>query len=162
MGNLIVETLAASGANPVSAAISVAGAVQAGTGEVAGAALMMEWSLAIFLALLEGTILFLIWGRSINLKSLISEQDGQASFSRFQFLIFTFIIASAYIVLAFHHMSLPKIDPSVLGLIGISSGSYLASKGIEASSAATNKPQNPADGAKQGAAAATTPDSAVG
>jgi hypothetical protein len=64
---------------------------------------------------------------------LISEQDGAASFSRFQFLIFTFIIASAYIVLAFQSNALPAIDQSVLGLIGISGGSYLVSKGIEAS-----------------------------
>lgn len=110
----------------------------------------MQWSLAIFLALLEATILALIWTGTrrpspsskcncigINLEKVISEQDGAASFSRFQFMIFTFIIASAYIVLAFHDVALgkglPAIDNSVLGLIGISGGSYLVSKGIETS-----------------------------
>lgn len=113
---------------------------------------MMQWSLAFFLLLLEGTILVLIWKRVINLTLLISEQDGAASFSRFQFLIFTFIIASAYIVLAFNGCAgnsggtckLPEIDPSVLGLIGISGGSYLVSKGIEASGKDnTTKPTTP-------------------
>jgi hypothetical protein len=94
---------------------------------------VMQWSLALFLLLLEITILVLIWKRAINLTMLISEEDGTASFSRFQFLIFTFIIASAYIVLAFQSATLPEIDQSVLGLIGISGGSYLVSKGIEVS-----------------------------
>lgn len=133
----------------------------------------LQWCLVYFLFFLEATIITLIWigaSRSssnskwvgINLEKLISEQDGAASFSRFQFLIFTFIIASAYIVLAFHNVStgadLPKIDPSVLGLIGISGGSYLASKGIESSSTPTNKPETPAAGAKTG----TNPDGSVG
>lgn len=118
---------------------------------------MMQWSLAIFLLLLEGTILLYMWKRVINLSMLISEDDGAASFSRFQFLIFTFIIASAYIVLAFHGISLctggvcelPKIENSVLGLIGISGGSYLVSKGIEVSGktapAPTANPASPPD-----------------
>mgnify|MGYP001609450036 FL=1 len=54
---------------------------------------LMQWSLAIFLLLLEGIIIVFIWKRVINFEKLISEQDGSASFSRFQFLIFTFIIA---------------------------------------------------------------------
>ncbi len=120
----------------------------------------MQWSLAIFLAALEATIIILIWKRIINLQLLISEQDGAASFSRFQFLIFTFIIASAYIVLAFHNVGtgidLPKIDPSVLGLIGISGGSYLASKGIEASNATANLASD------KDAILSTKPDGSVG
>ncbi len=116
---------------------------------------MMQWSLAAFLFLLEGIILYMIWKRSINLSLLISEQDGAASFSRFQFLIFTFIIASAYIVLAFGTGAingLPTIPDSVLGLIGISGGSYLVSKGIEVSgntNPASPPPQNPAAAGKE-------------
>lgn len=118
------------------------------TGNATNAGDFMQWSLAIFLMLLELTIIVLIWiGSSgaarksgcsgINLEKVIGEQDGAASFSRFQFLIFTFIVASAYIVHAFYAigkgLDLPRIDPSVLGLIGISGGSYLVSKGIETS-----------------------------
>jgi hypothetical protein len=98
----------------------------------------MQWTLALFLLLLEATIIVLIWKRVINLQRLISEDDGSASFSRFQFMIFTFIVASAYIVQAFARIKaggeLPTIPETVLGLIGISGGSYLVSKGIEASS----------------------------
>ena len=102
---------------------------------------LMQWSLAIFLLLLEGIIIVLIWKRVINFEKLISEQDGSASFSRFQFLIFTFIIASAYIVLALQSVNiakipdsgliLPEIPDGVLILIGMSGGSYLGSKLIE-------------------------------
>ena len=130
-----------------------------GTSAVTGAAWWMEWTLAIFLTLLEGSIIVLIWRRVINLEKLISEQDGAASFSRFQFLIFTFVIASAYIVLAFHNVSsggeLPKIGPDVLGLIGISGGSYLVSKGIEASTPAPKNPADPGPAPQQGSNANT-------
>jgi hypothetical protein len=103
----------------------------------------MRWSLAGFLTLLEATIIVLMWKgakggstrRGINLEKLISEHDGSASFSRFQFLIFTFVVASAYVIYAFESVAtshgLPGIDTSVLGLIGISGGSYIVSKGIE-------------------------------
>jgi hypothetical protein len=106
---------------------------------------VMQWSLAIFLALLEASLIVLIWigaGRpaggkfaGINLEYLVAEDDGSASFSRFQFLIFTFIVASAYIVKAFaavnSQQDLPGIPADVLGLIGISGGTYLVSKGIQ-------------------------------
>ena len=97
---------------------------------------LMQWSLAIFLLLLEGIIIVFIWKRVINFEKLISEQDGSASFSRFQFLIFTFIIASAYIVLALESFKngiqeMPQIPDGVLILIGMSGGSYLGSKLIE-------------------------------
>ena len=105
---------------------------------------VLQWSLAVFFTLLELSIIILIWlgvskrWRGINLEKLISEQDGAASLSRFQFLLFTFVVASAYIVLAFHNVqagnNLPAIPGEVLGLIGISGGSYVVSKGIQKTS----------------------------
>jgi len=111
---------------------------------------LMQWSLALFLFALEMAFIFLIWIGTrprrpndyapigINLEKLISEQDGSASFSRFQFLIFTFVVASGYVVQVFMTLSknadrLPEIPGGVLALIGISGGSYLVSKGIEKS-----------------------------
>ena len=106
----------------------------------------MQWSLAVFLLLIEVSLIALIWigswgapdGRGINLDKLVSEADGNASFSRFQFLIFTFVVASAYVVQAFLSAkaggSLPTIPGEVLGLIGISGGSYILAKGIESNS----------------------------
>lgn len=141
--------IGASGVIPVNGSLNISntlpasGVLQVGA-NVSGPALAMEWSLAVFLVILEAIILWFIWRRRINLEKLISEENGAASFSRFQFLIFTFIIASAYIVLTFHSVStgaaLPTIDASVLGLIGISGGSYLISKGIENSGKGNSSP----------------------
>ena len=52
--------------------------------------------LAVFLGGLELIILRMIWTGKINLCLLVSEKSGQASLSRFQFLIFTFVIAMSF------------------------------------------------------------------
>ena len=115
---------------------------------------LMQWSLALFLFGLEVGFILLAWmgtkprraGQTgpfgINLERLISEQDGSASFSRFQFLIFTFVVASGYVVQVFTALTnqaaeLPTIPGGVLALIGISGGSYLVSKGIEKNDSGT-------------------------
>ena len=54
-------------------------------------ALVIGWILTIFIGLLAGWILFLIVTGKIDLSQLISEPTGQASLSRFQFLVFTFV-----------------------------------------------------------------------
>lgn len=100
----------------------------------------IHWSLALFLLALEITILVLIWTRTIKLDMLISEKDGTASLSRFQFLIFTFAIVSIFIIMAFTGTTVqgtgttvqwPTVPAGVLGLMGISGGSYVVSKGIQ-------------------------------
>ena|SRR5260221_93650 len=68
----------------------------------------------------------------INLEYVVSEMDGTASLSRFQFLIFTFVIAMCFMVLALDSGQFPQVDPTVLGLLGISGGSYVVSKAIQA------------------------------
>ncbi|HTJ96646.1 MAG TPA: hypothetical protein VL381_04195 [Rhodocyclaceae bacterium] len=102
---------------------------------------IMQWSLAVFLSLLELSFICFIWlgaigklpkYRGICLQKVISEQDGSASFSRFQFLIFTFIIASSYVVITFKSGELPELTPGVLILMGMSGANYLISKNIEA------------------------------
>ena len=90
--------------------------------------------LAVFLALLELLILRLIWNGTIDLKELISEKGGGASLSRFQFLLFTFVIAmSFFLVVATDPTGLPEVPSGVFALLGISGGSYVVSKGIQAS-----------------------------
>ena len=86
-----------------------------------------------FTGLLALTILFWIWRDKISLSKLISEPNGDASLSRLQFLIFTFVIAlSLFMVIAGHTPpEFPKIPPEVLTLLGISGSSYLVSKGIQ-------------------------------
>ena len=56
-------------------------------------ALVVGWVLAIFIGLLGIVLLYLILTGRINLERLLSEPNGDASLSRFQFMIFTFVIA---------------------------------------------------------------------
>lgn len=102
------------------------------------------------LALLTGYLLVLLIGTmgvivvvkmakgTINLALLVSEKDGTASLSRFQFLIFTFVIAISLLLLVLEKIeskdyAFPTVDSGVLTLLGISGGSYVVSKGIQKS-----------------------------
>ncbi len=96
--------------------------------------LVVGWMLVVFIGLLGASILWLIWTNKIDLKHLISEQNGDASLSRFQLLVFTFVISVSlfYIVVAATPPQFPdKIPPEILGLLGISAGSYVISKAIQ-------------------------------
>jgi hypothetical protein len=75
----------------------------------------------------------------INLTRLISEPNGDASISRLQLLIFTFVIALSLflIILGKTPPGFPESIPAdLLTLLGISSTSYLVSKGIQFSNPA--------------------------
>jgi hypothetical protein len=76
----------------------------------------------------------------IDLRYLIAEQDGSASISRFQLLIFTFVIALSYFLFVIFRLTgpsgpapliLPDVPQGVQILLGISGGSYVLSKGIQ-------------------------------
>ena len=100
--------------------------------------------LCIFLGLLGGTILVLIWVEKIDLSDLINEANGRASMSRFQLLVFTFVIAiSLFEVVENRKDSLPDIPSGILTLLGISASTYAVSKGIQASSPALDKTDKP-------------------
>ena len=96
------------------------------------------WVVLGFLGLLGAAILYLVFTGRIDLSGLISEPTGDASMSRFQLLVFTFVIAaSLFLIIASTTPSpqFPKDIPSgILMLLGISSSSYLVSKGIQQSS----------------------------
>jgi hypothetical protein len=71
---------------------------------------------------------------NIDLGGLLSE-DGKASMSRFQLLIFTFVIAlSLFLMVAENGTKFPDIPANVLTLLGISASTYAVSKGIQAGS----------------------------
>jgi hypothetical protein len=86
-------------------------------------------------------VLFLMVTGRIDLQFLISEQDGSASISRFQLLIFTFVIGLSYFLLVVAQvtkatapgagLALPDVPGGVLTLLGVSGGSYVLSKGIQ-------------------------------
>jgi hypothetical protein len=92
------------------------------------------WIALGFLALLGIAILYYIFTGRIDLSRLISEPTGDASMARFQLLIFTFVIAASLflIIAAPTPPAFPEnIPQGILILLGISTSSYLVSKGIQ-------------------------------
>ncbi|MGB0506235.1 MAG: hypothetical protein ACPGGK_08560 [Pikeienuella sp.] len=85
-----------------------------------------------------GMILWLILQGRIDLTLLVSEPrdpscpEGthKASLSRFQFLIFTFVIAGLYLMLSIEAGGFVTIPDNALYLIGLSGGGFVLSKGI--------------------------------
>ena len=104
------------------------------------------WVIVGFMAVIASVISFkmIVGGpNGIDLSYLISEENGQASLSRFQFLVFTFVIAMGLLVLTLKGTGFPQIDSSVFGLLGISGGSYVASKITQkAGNGNNNSPSN--------------------
>jgi len=86
--------------------------------------------LCLFLGLFGLTILYQIWTKQINLRYLLSEADGSASMSRFQLLIFTFVIAFSLFEIVASGMRFPDIPNGILTLLGISASTYAVGKGI--------------------------------
>lgn len=78
-------------------------------------------------------VLVKILAGSITLEGLISEADSsKASLSRFQFLVFTFLVAGLFLLLTIETGGFVEIPATVLGLLGISGGSYVVSKVVSA------------------------------
>jgi hypothetical protein len=101
---------------------------------MASVTLIAAWIVVVFIGLTSLLILWHMFTGKIDLAKLISEEDGTASLSRFQFLVFTFVIAlSLFLVtVGSETPELPKrIAPGILALLGISGGSYVISKGIQ-------------------------------
>jgi hypothetical protein len=103
---------------------------------------LAAWAVAVaFVGGLAAIVLYKIAIDKINLQYVISESDGDASMSRFQLLIFTFVIAMSLFLVTVggrddthHRPAFPETIPAgVLTLLGISASSYLVSKGIQAS-----------------------------
>lgn len=101
------------------------------------------WTVLLLVGLLGAVVLLKLYKGDIDLSLLISEQNGQASLSRFQFLIFTFVIAMGLLLMILAKLKtgqigFPDINSGVWGLLGISGGSYVISKGIHKE---TKKPE---------------------
>jgi hypothetical protein len=90
-----------------------------------------------FIGLLGIEVIWLVYNGTINLSRLISEANGDASMSRFQFLVFTFVIAlSLFVVVEAGGKdgkpAFPETIPGgILTLLGISGSSYAVGKAIQ-------------------------------
>jgi hypothetical protein len=96
-------------------------------------------SFAIISAILLLFAFVVLWKISkgdISLNGLLAEppqagktvDTAKASLSRFQFLIFTFVIAGLYLLLSIEAGTFVEIPQNVLYLLGISGGTYVVSK----------------------------------
>ena len=102
------------------------------------------WLIFVFIGLLGVMILWRIADGSIDLSSLLSEPNGDASISRFQLLVFTFVVGICLFLVTIYGKDgpkLPDIPGTVLSLLGISASSYLVSKGIQFSNDAGLEPR---------------------
>src|SRR5260370_21218492 len=106
-------------------------------------ALVMGWTITVLIGAFAIAIIYKMIKGDINLMYLIAGTDGDASLSRFQFLIFTFVIALGLflIILSANPPAFPAAIPGgILALLGISGGSYVTSKAVDANA---NKPPTP-------------------
>lgn len=80
-------------------------------------------------------ILWRMFTGRIDLTLLISESNGSASLSRFQFLVFTFVISLSLLLVilgAKDGPGFPETIPiGIYALLGISAASYVVSKSIQ-------------------------------
>jgi uncharacterized membrane protein len=90
-------------------------------------------------------IIIMIFVGKIDLRYLVSEANHEASMSRFQLLIFTFVIAIAVFRIVELKGVLPDIPNGILTLLGISASTYAVGKGISYSDEAgiAPRPQPP-------------------
>jgi len=95
--------------------------------------LAVGYGLAILIFLFGFVILVGMAMGDIRIDTILSESGGGASMSRFQLLIFTFVIAlSLFFIVANNPSQFPPIPADVLTLLGISATTYGVSKGIQA------------------------------
>jgi hypothetical protein len=108
--------------------------------------MVMEWIVVLFIGLVGLIVLYRMASGKIDLQYLLSEENTHASMSRFQLLIFTFIISVSLflIIISNTPLDFPKNIPgAILSLLGISGGSYIAAKGIQANKEISNfNPKN--------------------
>lgn len=118
--------------------------------------------IAFIILAFASVVLVKIFKGEIDLDALVAEPPppgaaanavGKASLSRFQFLLFTFVVAGLFLLLSIEAGDFVEIPTNVLGLLGISGGSYVVSKAVGQSG--TAKASTAADGASPPAPVAT-------
>ena len=98
--------------------------------------LALAYSMLVLLFLFGFFIIAAIASGKIDISQLLTEKDGdvgKASMSRFQLLIFTFVIGVSFFLVVVSNNKFPDVPNQVLTLLGISASTYGVSKGIQAS-----------------------------
>ena len=95
--------------------------------------LAFQYGMLILLFLFALLVLAAIASGRIDISTLLTEHGGGASISRFQLLIFTFVIALSFFLIVVCECRFPEVPTNVLVLLGISASTYGVSKGITAS-----------------------------
>lgn len=99
------------------------------------------WGFAVIATILLGFAAIVLWkilAGDIRLNDLIAEpalpgedaRAAKASLSRFQFLLFTFVVAGLFLLLSIEAGTFVEVPSNVLGLLGISGGSYVVAKAV--------------------------------
>jgi hypothetical protein len=109
-------------------------------------------------------VLAAIASGKIPIDTLLAEKDGGggASMSRFQLLIFIFVVATSFFAIVIGKGEFPQVPTGVLTLLGISATTYGVSKAIQQGSAdgngggGTDTTTTTASSAGQGTTASTT------
>jgi hypothetical protein len=108
--------------------------------------LLIGYLLCAIVALFALLVIWKIATNQIDLTHLLSDDDGWASTSRFQLVVFIFVVALSFFLVVVSNVKLrqyavggattdglPDVPGGVLALLGISASSYLVSRGISAS-----------------------------
>ena len=125
--------------------------------------LVVGAELAVLLFLFGIAVLHAVATEQIRIDKLIAEQNGDASASRFQLMIFTFTIALSFVYLVLMGPGkFPDIPNQVLILLGLSASTYGVGKGLQilgnANSPAPQVPPAPGPNNQQSAPPAPGPD----
>jgi len=94
--------------------------------------LAITYGLLVLIFLFGFVILAAIASGKIDITELIEEETGGASTSRFQLLIFTFVIGLSFVLIVACECKFPDVPANVLALLGVSASTYGVSKGIQA------------------------------
>jgi hypothetical protein len=95
----------------------------------------IEYGALVITFLFGFMVLAAIASGKIDISGLLEEKgstSGGASMSRFQLLIFTFVVAISLLLIVVSKADFPKVVPAgILTLLGISATTYAVSKGIQ-------------------------------
>lgn len=94
--------------------------------------LSIGWGALVLVFLFGFVILAAIASGKIDITELLEDDTGGASTSRFQLLIFTFVIGLSFVLIVASSGKFPDVPADILALLGISASTYGVSKGIAA------------------------------